>query len=121
MTERLKEFLKVANGDEALVQQIKNLAQEENRDKVIQKSIQIAREAGFELDVQDFEAQEEEVEDAEMEAVAGGWCRCLCAFNGGGAADEEGKVCVCVTAGVGQRKSDGGSRCVCVELGLGEG
>ena len=120
MTDKFKNFLKKVNGDEALFKKMEALQAETDRETVIEKTIEIAKEAGYALSPADFEAVDGEMDDAEMQAVSGGWTKCVCVAGGGGKEDAEGGVCACVLEGAGMRK--GSSlifRCACVIGGYG--
>ncbi|MEA4853246.1 MAG: Nif11-like leader peptide family RiPP precursor [Christensenella sp.] len=120
MTDKFKSFLKKVNEDEALFKKMEALQGETDRKTVIEKTIEIAKEAGIALSPADFEAGDGEMDDAEMQAVSGGWCKCVCVTGGGGKEDAQGGVCACVLEGAGMRK--GSSlifRCACVIGGYG--
>ena len=74
---------------------------------------------GCELTEADFVQPEGEVSEAEMDAVVGGYKRCVCIIGGGGKEDSEGDVCACVAMGMGLSKVDGETRCVCHSAGTG--
>lgn len=119
MTNQLKEFLKKINNDEALMKKFATLQDEKDRKVVIQKTIEIAREAGIELAEADFEPPEE-MDDEELNAVAGGFKKCTCYVGGGGAADQDGKACGCVAYGYGELREPGNKhRCECIAMGTG--
>lgn len=59
----------------------------------------------------DFE-QPQELEDDELDTIAGGG-DCICSFGGGGKVGEGEKTCACVMGGGGEYK-DGSVRCVCI-------
>ena len=119
MTEKLKTFLKKVNGDEAFFKKMEALQAETDRETVIEKTIEIAKEAGFALSPADFEAGDGEMDDGEMQAVSGGWTKCVCVAGGGGTADKDGGTCACVVAGVGMRKDNNNARCGCPLIGYG--
>jgi predicted ribosomally synthesized peptide with nif11-like leader len=119
MTDQLKEFLKRVNRDEFLAKKLGDLNGEQDREVVVQKTMEIAQEAGITLTEADFAEIESEMSDEEMEAVAGGFKKCYCATGGGGTGDEDGKTCACVAAGYGERRKDGSGRCVCAICGMG--
>ena len=119
MTNQLKEFLKKVNSDESLEKKFAALKDESDREVVIQKTIKIAAEAGMTLTEVDFEPPEEEMDDDELEAVAGGWKKCYCAIGGGGKADEDGKACACVAEGLGESRRKPVWRCGCGFVGYG--
>ena len=85
-----------------------------------EKMIEILKEYGVSLTVEDFKAPEGELSDDELNAVAGGG-GCGCPVAGGGGGDE--LVCVCIAGGTGcvigsyGLNSQGG--CVCVAAGAG--
>ena len=81
--------------------------------------IQVAAEYGIEIKEEDFKPAQEELNDDELDAVAGGKA-CGCLFGGGGAANEEDKTCACVAGGGGEH-TDGSFRCACVLYGTGDG
>ena len=64
-------------------------------------------------------AQENTLEEAELDAVSGGG-DCGCAVAGGGTADPKSKACACVVGGGGAFK-DGVCRCICGAGGYGVG
>ncbi len=119
MTNELKRFLKKVNEDGELLEKMNGLQKETDRAKVVEKTVAIAREAGFYLTEADFEASEGEMDDLEMQAVSGGWRECICVAGGGGKEDAQGDVCACVVAGGGFRKDNGNSRCFCLVAGEG--
>ena len=119
MTDKFKNFLKKVNGDEALFKKMEALQGETDRKTVIEKTIEIAKEAGFALSPADFEADAGEMDDAEMQAVSGGWTTCVCPVGGGGKEDKDGNLCVCVAAGMGVRKDNNDPRCACPIIGYG--
>ncbi|MEG1657294.1 MAG: hypothetical protein RR292_07450, partial [Christensenellaceae bacterium] len=94
---------------------------EEDQDKVVSETIKLAKEAGYTLCAEDFKANEGEgeMDDAEMCAVAGGWCKCGCFQLGGGNADADGETCGCVVLGTGNRRDKPHNRCVCYTGGYG--
>ena len=85
-----------------------------------EKMIEILKEYGVALTVEDFKVPEGELSDDELNAVAGGG-GCGCPVFGGGGGDE--LVCVCIAGGTGcvigsyGLNSQGG--CVCVAAGAG--
>ena len=68
---------------------------------------------------QEVLAQENTLEEAELDAVSGGDV-CVCPAAGGGTADSKSKACACVLGGGGEFK-DGACRCFCVLAGGGAG
>ena len=120
MTDKFKEFLKKVNEDEALFKKMEALQGETDRKTVIEKTIEIAKEAGYALSPADFEADDGGMDDAEMQAVSGGWTTCVCPVGGGGKEDAQGGVCACVIQGMGTRKDHKSRfRCLCMVGGYG--
>ena len=119
MTKEFRDFLKKANEDPAVFKKMEALQNETDHQKVMEQTIAIAKAEGFALTPADFEAGEGEMDDAEMRAVSGGWCKCVCVAGGGGKEDADGATCVCAVAGVGLRKDNDGSRCICPMVGYG--
>ena len=119
MTDNLRNFLKKVNKDKALAEKFSTLQNEENRDLVIQKTIEFAKEAGIQLTEADFAQPDGAMSDEEMTAVAGGWKKCVCVIGGGGKADQDGKACVCVADGMGAYQNDPALRCACCLGGYG--
>ena len=84
-----------------------------------EKMIELLKEYGVILTVEDFKAPVGDLSDDELNAVAGGG-GCGCAVGGGGGGDE--LVCVCVLGGSGSipgcyDPSQGG--CICAVAGAG--
>ena len=120
MTNNLKEFLKKANSNDEIFSKLEELKQEQNKDKIIAKTIEIAAQYNIILTPSDFEQCEEEIDDEEMQAVAGGFKRCTCYVGGGGKADEDGKACGCVAYGYGDLREESKThRCECIAMGTG--
>lgn len=111
MTETMKNFLAKVSEDKALIEKISKLDKAE--------LIAAAKELGFELTEADFVQPEGEISENEMDAVVGGYQRCVCISGGGGKEDSEGNVCACVGAGMGLSKVDGETRCACAVAGTG--
>ena len=118
MTDNLKEFLQKASADDKLAKELQELQNEEDKDKVISRTIELAKDEGTSLTEADFEMPAGELDEEELMAVSGGWKSCICAFGGGGKADWLGKAYACVLGGGGESKA-GSSRCVCVLEGFG--
>ena len=81
--------------------------------------IQVAAEYGIEIKEEDFKPAQGELNDDELDAVAGGG-DCYCAIGGGGSANERDKTCACIVAGAGD-KTSGSKRCGCAFYGSGDG
>lgn len=111
MTENMKKFLEKVSADKALAEKFANL----DKDAVVA----LAKELGIELTESDFAQPEGEITADEMDAVVGGYKRCVCAYGGGGKEDSEGEVCACVSVGMGMSKVDGEARCACYVGGTG--
>ena len=103
MTENLKKFLEAISKNDELAAKVSNMTKDE--------LIALAEELGIDLAEDDF-AQKSELDDDELDVVAGGGV-CACPFVGGGVGNTNAeKSCFC-TAG-------GGCRCVCVLGGGGK-
>ena len=111
MTENMKNFLEAVSKNEELAKKINTMTKEE--------LLALAKELGIELTEADFEKPEGMLDENELEAVAGGWTECFCAFGGGGKKDENGKACGCVTVGYGRTKDGEDDRCYCAVCGFG--
>ena len=123
MSENLKKFLDMLASDKEL--EAKALACNElGEEKGKEAMLALAKECGFELSAADFEEKAEstsrELDDDELDAVAGGACGC--AFAGGGkgndAANGKQYQCSCVLYGLGKEKK-GDSNCSCYISGGG--
>ena len=79
MTENMKAFLEYVSSNPEAFPTIKEMTAEE--------IIAAAKEKGFVLSSEDFKQQRAEIDDDDLEAVAGGG-RCICSFGGGGKASE---------------------------------
>ena len=106
----MKEFLQKVSAEEELVTKIGAMGRDE--------LIALAGKMGVPLAEADFAAPCGEVDEDELEAVAGGWTECYCAFAGGGTKDDDGKACGCVAGGYGEARS-GETRCWCAVSGAG--
>ena len=125
MSENLKKFLDLIGSDKEL--EAKALACNElGEEKGRLALIELAKECGIALTLADFEKKDEpasrELDDDELDAVAGGancdngGCYCPLAGGGGGIDDDNGKIfgCACVAYGQGGdgRASDANCRCI---------
>ncbi len=83
--------------------------------------IKAAAEYGVELTEEDFQTAgaKEELQDDELDAVAGG-SMCFCDRNGGGLEDEYHGTCVCVFVGIGEATDDYYMGCHCGYGGVGD-
>ena len=136
MSENLKKFLDLLGSDKEL--EAKALACNElGEEKGREAMLALAKECGIELTAADLEKQEEptsrELDDDELDAVAGGaatgdeygFCYCIAAGGGGGEDSHDGNVfgCACVAYGQGGdgRASDANCRCYFGGMGGGIG
>ena len=94
MNEQLKGFLKKASEDGPLKEELGALAglPEEER---AERAAAIAREAGFDVSVEDFAPVETELDDDELNVVAGGSYACFCRQTGTGLMDDRPVLCDC--------------------------
>ena len=122
MTENITKFLQMLSADEELTKKAEVLFQ--NRD--FKGLADMADKAGFPIDEEDLGALcspggDRELDDDELDAVAGGWKECVCAIGGGGKADKDGLACACVAAGLGLGREDkDATRCACAFSGYGK-
>ena len=127
MSENLKKFLDLLGSDKEL--EAKALACNElGEEKGKEAMLALAKECGIELTAADLEKQAEpasrELDDDELDAVAGGdgFCYCTAGGGGGGTDDNDGKVfgCGCVAYGQGGDGSASDCNCLCMIVGQGE-
>lgn len=118
MTKNLKKFILAVNEDETLLSKIETW-KDLDKDEIQEKTILLAKEAGFELTNEDFVGDTTELSDDELAIVTGGFRTCVCVSSGGGSADEEGKTCACVTYGYGADQNSK-IRCECIFAGQGK-
>lgn len=113
MTENMKKFLETVSSNDELYGKFTSATRED--------LIAMAKALGIELTEADFD-QKTELDDDELEAVAGGsWC--VCAVGGSGTKSSDyGKSCTCILDGGGEysQKGGGGCRCACVGGGYGD-
>lgn len=118
MTEKLKEFYELLSAKPELGERLK--------DETMAAAIALAAEYGITLTQADFGAGECELDDDELDAVAGG-AACMCMSGGIGEGNQgEAKTCPCPLNGLGElyRKNEDGSvtgsvRCWCTTVGNG--
>ena len=115
MTENMKKFLEAVSKNEELTKKINTMTKED--------LLALAKELGVELTEADFEKPAGELNDDELNAVAGGGA-CYCAIGGGGTEDSNDKTCACVAIGAGYAKFGDFSdpdyeRCICGLAGIG--
>jgi len=112
MSENMQLFLEKVSTDEALCKKV-------SEEKDVNRLIEIAKEMGVTLTADDFKKPVEELNDDELDVVAGGGdVSCACAMGGGGTKDSNDKTCACVLASAGYSKN-GRERCVCGFAGYG--
>ena len=125
MSENLKKFLSLIASNKEL--EAKALAcNEMDEEKGKQALIELAKENGIEITLADFEKPAEpascELDDDELDAVAGGG-GCGCAGAGGGAGTDanDGKTygCGCALYGQGGDGNAKDSNCMCFVTGFG--
>ena len=124
MTDSLKKFLEEASRDADLADKVNNA-------QTIDAVISLAREKGFDLTKKELQltsSVREQLDEDEVEAVAGGKA-CACVVGGGGEATNYYKskdlTCACVLTGVGYGRdnldaNNTPTRCVCVGAGAGD-
>ena len=113
MTDNMKKLLDKVSLDEKLTEKMKAL-------DLPEKLIAFARELGVDLteaDLKDDEAKSGEIDDDELEAVAGG-ASCKCIGKGSGATSDADLQCGCPGIGYGYDKYER-VRCICVAGGHG--
>lgn len=111
MTENMKKFLEAVSKNSNLAVTTSAMTKGE--------LLALAKELGIELTDADFAESSDELNEEELDAVAGG-AACGCVLGGGGKAGGkwDNKVCVCVTGG-GGLTGDGTCRCACTVAGWG--
>lgn len=114
MTDNAKKFAEAVSKDEAMKKELEALGKNDEAAVIKAAVIKIAAKHGFTLTEEDFKAADmNEMNEDELEAVAGGDCYCPVGGSGTG----NGKQCVCVVGGKGE--SDSGTLCICVLAGGG--
>ena len=112
MTENLKNFLTKVSENPELVARV-------NAQKDAAAVIAIAKDLGFTLTAEDFKQEPQELDDDDLDTIAGGCdVSCACAMGGGGTKDSNDKTCACVLAGAGYARN-GYERCICGFAGYG--
>ena len=96
----IERLLKKASEDGPLKEELGALAglPEEER---AERAAAIAREAGFDVSVEDFAPVETELDDDELNVVAGGSYACCCRQTGTGLMDDRPVLCDCPREGTG--------------------
>ena len=110
MTENMKSFLEEISGDREFIEKL-------TKAETTEALIALAAEKGFALTAEDLEAQDGELNEDELAAVAGGK-DCFCAVGGGGTGGDSDKTCACVVVGEGYL-NNGNMRCECYYFGGG--
>lgn len=111
MTENMQKFLTAVTQNDEMYSKLNEATKED--------LIAMAKELGIELTEADFEQKPAELNDDELDAVAGG-AACYCPMTGVGVANTaKADSCGCVMGGGGQW-SDKSCRCACVGYGQGE-
>ena len=109
MTDNAKKFAEAVSKDEAMKKELEALGKND-----VAAVIKVAAKHGFTLTEEDFKADDmNEMNEDELEAVAGGCC--VCPLAGGGTGN--GKQCACVIGGKGE--NDSGTLCFCALGGYG--
>ena len=111
MNENMKKFLETVSKDAELCKKVSAM----NKDDLLA----LAKELGLALAEEDLIKPAQELEDDDLDTVAGGGSDCICFMGGGGTKDYDDKTCACVMAGVGYKKN-GDGRCVCAVNGFGD-
>lgn len=93
MSENMKKFLEAISSKKEMAEKLNEASKEE--------IIAIAAKLGIALTDADF-AQNNEISDDELDAVAGGVDNCYCIASGGGEYISGGARCVCVAMGIGE-------------------
>lgn len=111
MTESMKKFLEVLSADQQLLDSASKMEKSQ--------LIALGKEKGLTLSDADFQP-DNELDDAELETVAGGKA-CYCVAGGGGVRGGNDNMCVCVLAGEGhQHDNIYITRCSCPVIGHGQ-
>ena len=126
MTENMKKFLEFVTQSPEVMEKAKAL-QAEGEEAVKAAALAFAKEHGFALTEEDFEAPEGELSEKELAGVAGGGS-CFCLVGGGGTEGGNDGVCACVGYGQGNvidnpseeyKNKAGYMRCICIVGGDG--
>ena len=112
MTENMKKFLETVSKDAELSKKVGAM----NKDELLA----LAKELGLALAEEDLIKPAQELEDDDLDTVAGGLdAECACVMGGGGKKDHDDKTCACVMTGFGYDKQ-GNARCGCAACGYGK-
>lgn len=118
MSENMKKLLEALSENAELKGKFDRLNEEvKDLEENMKCLVALAAEVGITLTDEDFEdaqkAKNEEMDEEELNAVAGGrisfekGCDCFCFMGGGGVADEYQKTCACVFYGLGEFTNEG--------------
>ena len=117
MTEKAKEFMAAMAQDEELMNRMKEADS-------VDRALEIAKKKGYDLTAEDFAKAggTDDINEDELQAVAGGWKSCGCVAGGYGKADpsDGSGSCSCALIGFGFW-ADGTGRCMCPGAGGGAG
>ena len=130
MNEKAKAFVVAVNSDpekKAALEGIQRPKDQAELDQMMEdKIIPMAKTMGYDLTLDDFkENYNGEVDDSELDQVAGGsgGCGCMVAGGGGGQEDKEdyGQTygCACVGYGQGGDCNNVNDNCICPAVGSG--
>lgn len=113
MTDNMKKLMEKVSADETLKAKLEELSEQAGEDAGKGKELvtAFAAEQGIVLTDEDFDADDPELSEGELEAVAGG-AACVCVIGGGGSGDHHS--CACGFMGTG-----GDNGCYCVGGGGG--
>jgi predicted ribosomally synthesized peptide with nif11-like leader len=109
MTKNLKALIEKVSADEELKKKAEALNDIKDEEEAKAAVIKLAAEAGITITEADFAPEEGEINDDELEAVAGGKDM-ICVLSGAGKSgfcllvgvDTEHKDCICVAGGLGK-------------------
>ncbi len=121
MSDTLKRFLEAVGKSETLQEKMKAIPKDLPREEAVQKAIEIAAEAGFELSEADMDTNAEAISEEELDAITGGsGCGCAGA-GGGGGTTQDGTTygCACVLYGQGGDAKKNNRQCWCSIAGAG--
>lgn len=104
MTESKKKLLELASADQKLRSRLEacsHMPEEEAR----AQTMALAAQYGIRLTQEDFAPESREIDEDDLDAVAGGMC-CFCVIGGGGTGSESdgftSQTCVCMACGDGE-------------------
>ena len=112
MTENMKKFLEAVSQNYELREKLNGMSKED--------ILAAAKALGIDLAEEDFASAENEINDDELETVAGGG-KCYCIVGGGGTKEGNDGVCACVLHGHGTYTRYGTEQIRCLCPGAGHG